>query len=797
MGGRQGARPTLRLRTRPPAAAAARPSASLPEPKDEPAAFPTLNMSAVTSGTIGYPRIGAARELKKGLEGYWAGVVSEAALLSVNEAIADQSVADQIGAGVGLIGVGDQTLFDHVNDWTHRFGCAAPRFAAVLPDPAAGMDRYFAACRGVPGAPALDLNKFLGTNYHYLVPEFGPETRPAEEPDFGDFVKMIHAAQTRQGSGADRVAPIVVGPVTLCTLAKYTGDATAAGMVQRLVPSYVQLLQKLASLGVPEVQMHEPCLVVEEASTYQAMFESAYGAFAAAAGVPPLHLVTYFDDVAPSVLAWTLRLPGVSALSLDFTRGDNLASLRACRFPAGMALGAGVVDGRSVWADAGTAAALLGEIRLIVGDKVPLRVQPSCSLQYVPLDLEAEVELPGEIKGKLAFARQKLAIITALAAGAVKPAAPAVAAAKTVQQAVESTIEEALFVRTPNFAERRPLQFSVPGGLVTNTIGSFPQTAEIRRLRLRHKRGLITDEALHAGIDAYISYAIGAQEALDLDVLVHGEPERSDMVEFFGQHLRGMAFTLHGWVQSYGSRYVRPPVIVGDISRESAMTVREFKVAQALTAKPVKGMLTAATTIINWSFPRKDVPLSVQAYQIGLALRGEVLDLEAAGCRIIQVDDPAIREGLPLKRKNWDAYLNWAVRAFRLSTSGVRAETQIYSHLCYASFEDILPALDAMDVDVLTVENSRSNDEMLRAFTAYGYARDIGPGIWDVHTQVVATAEQMAARIKMFADAGIPMTALVANPDCGLKTRQWSEVIPSLRNMVAAAKAARAAAVAV
>lgn len=614
------------------------------------------------------------------------------------------------------------------------------------------------------------------------VPEFTSKTTP--KPDFADFIKMVCAGQSN--AGADRISPIVLGPVTLCALAKYSDGASAEAMLAKLVPCYVQLLTELSKLAVPEVQMHEPCLVLEEAAQYKSMFATAYTALAKV-GVP-LNIVTYFDDVDPEVLKWTLALPGLSVLSLDFTRGDNLSSIRSCGgFPAGVTLGAGVVDGRSVWADGDVAAQSLEKIRTVVGDSTRIRIQPSCSLQYLPLDLEAETALPPDVKAKLAFAKQKLALIAALAKGDI-----AASGSEAVEGVAAAAIAEELFSRTPDFDQRRPQQFSVPGGFVTNTIGSFPQTREIRKLRLRFKKGIIGEDEYNHEVDKHIAYAIGIQEALDLDILVHGEPERSDMVEFFGQHLHGMHFTLNGWVQSYGSRYVRPPIIFGDISRTGPMTVREFKYAQSLTKKPVKGMLTAATTIINWSFPRKDVSREVQAYQIGLALREEVLDLEAAGCKIIQVDDPAIREGLPLKKKDWPSYLHWAVRAFCLSTSGVQASTQIYSHLCYADFGDILPALEAMDVDVLTVENSRSGDEMLRAFSEFGYKRDIGPGLYDIHSPVVPPVDVMSARIKLFLEAGIAPQSTAANPDCGLKTRKWEEVIPSLRNMVAAAKSARA-----
>lgn len=742
--------------------------------------------SAMESATIGYPRIGPNREMKKCLEGYWSGVVAEAALRTVSDEIGAQSVSDQASAGVDLVGVGDHTLYDSILDWMFRLGLVPARFSHVP----AGLDQYFAMARGVDGAGALDMSKFIGTNYHYLVPEFNQDSTP-KPTGCDDFVKEISAAQA--SIGADRVSPIVMGPVTIVYLAKLTG-VDHATMVERLVPEYVKLLSSLKGLAVKEVQMHEPILVTETAYSKEikGIFESAYSSLAEV-GLP-INLVTYFDDIAPEVFPWVAALPGLSVLSLDFTRGNNVATLKACGgFPQQLTLGAGIVDGRSVWSDVDYAPALLNDIRQVVGPNVTLRVQPSSSLMFLPLDLEAEEGLPAEVKHKLEGARQKLASLVKLARSGSGASQSAGAAAKSNK---ETTIPEELFVRKPSFAERRPQQFTVSGGFGTNTIGSFPQTPELRSLRLRYKKGRISETEYNAEIDKEIASNIAIQRTMGLDTYVHGEPERSDMVEYFGQCFAGVTFTTAGWVQSYGSRYVRPPIFYGDVKRTSPMTVREFAVAQELSGDvPVKGMLTAATTILNWSFPRKDISRGEQAYQVGLALRDEVQDLEAAGCRLIQVDDPAIREGLPLKKKDWAEYLNWAVRAFRVSTAGVRADTQIWSHLCYSDFEDIMQALDDMDVDVLTVENSRSGDEMLRAFAAFGYSKDIGPGVYDIHSYVVPTKAEIDARITMIQNSGFPADRIWINPDCGLKTRKWKEVKPSLVNMVAAAVEARAKAV--
>lgn len=734
--------------------------------------------SAPTTATLGYPRIGRTREMKKSLENYWSGVIEEATLLAISESVLSDALTTQSEAGISSIAVGDHTLYDHVLDWTARLGCIPPRFDAV-PE---GLPTYFAMARGVDIAPALDMSKFFDTNYHYLVPELDANTSP--EPHFDDFLDMIQFAQDKVDK--DRVVPNVLGPVTYVRIAKLTG-ITRLDMLNKILPLYVQLLDALKIMGVPEVQIHEPALVLGDAPELRPLYDAAFSALATAS--VPLHLVTYFDDIAPEVFEWVSTLPGLNAISLDFTRGENLETLKAVPFPTGLRLGAGVVDGRSIWLDDVTASKLLVRIRSAVGDDVAISVQPSCSLQYVPIDVQVETTLPEEVKPRLSFAVQKLQTVAALAKNDSTIAKTSIET--VISTAIANTLDDSLFKRKEPFKLRRPEQFKVPGGFGTTTIGSFPPSAETRRLRTKFKKGQISTAEYHTEVDKQIAYAIGTQEAMGLDVFVHGEPERSDMVEYFGVKLSGMAFTTKGWVQSYGSRYVRPPIVHGDVTRLSPMTVREFVVAQAMTTKPVKGMMTAATTILNWSFPRKDISREEQAYQIALALREEVQDLEAAGCRIIQVDDPALREGLPLKQKNWDNYLRWAVRAFRLSTSGVKPSTQIVTHLCYANFEDILGAIDDMDADVLTIENSRSGDEMLRALAGYGYSRDVGPGVYDIHSPVIPKTETMTERIALFLECGLKREQLWVNPDCGLKTRKWAEVLPALTNMVEAASAVR------
>lgn len=732
---------------------------------------------SITSATLGYPRIGVNRSMKKALEAFWSGAIDEKALRAASAQVAAQSLKTQSDAGIDLIAVGDHTLYDHVLDWTFRFGCAPARFAAMT-----GLTQYFAMARGVDEAPALDMSKWMGTNYHYLVPEIDASLKPSAR--FDDFVELISAAQASVGK--ERVVPVVVGPGTFIRVAKIASDTSRAEVLAKLLPLYVELLNALGSLGVPEVQMHEPALVLGDAPGLKELYVSAYTGMAEA-GVP-INVATYFDDLEPSVMEWAVKLDGIKSLSLDFTRGDNITTLKKVSFPTSLRLGAGVVDARSVWSDNITAPQLLSAIKEVVDSSVEISVQPSASLMFVPLDLDSETELDEEIRKSLSFAKQKLDTVVSLKKGKTLDAAKA---RKVIEDAVADAINEDMFSRKDSFDVRRPQQFTVPGSFGTTTIGSFPQTKEIRRLRLRLKKGTISEAEYNAEVDKHLAYMIGMQEALGLDVFVHGEPERTDMVEHFGRLLNGLTFTQHGWVQSYGSRYVRPPIIHGDVSRVSAMTVREFAVAQSMTTKPVKGMLTGATTIINWSFPRKDVSREIQAYQIGLALRDEVIDLEKAGCRIIQVDDPALREGLPLKERDWNAYLRWATRSFRLSTSGVLPSTQIVTHLCYAEFEDILEAIDAMEADVLTIENSRSGDDMLRALTAFGYKRDIGPGVYDIHSPVVPKQSTIEERIKLFIDSGLNPERIWVNPDCGLKTRNWKEVIPSLTHMVSAAANAR------
>ncbi len=721
--------------------------------------------------TLGYPRIGKNREVKRALEAYWKEKVDAAHLMQTFWEIAQVSWQQQLAAGIDCIGIGDATLYDQMLDWAARFGLVAERFQDLE-----GLARYFAMARGAPDIPALDMTKWFDTNYHYLVPEIDETVTP--HANFDDFLALVKRAAML----GERAVPIIIGPVTLLRLSQLAVDMSA--VLEALLPLYVQLLAELKALGVVEVQLHEPVLVLSDAADLRVHFERSYAALAEV-GVP-LNLVTYFDDLGEAY-PWAVALP-VQVLTLDFTRGDNLALIQTHGWPEDKVLGAGVVDGRSVWRVRSEEILPLLETLQAVAPR--LRLSASASLQFVPYSAAREIALPAGLRGVLAFAEEKLDELSALAdqntAGMdmAWTVFRAFAPENPVVQARVKDLTEADFIRSLPYVERRPQQVQLPP-FPTTTIGSFPQTSEVRRHRARFRRGEITEAEYHAGVDAFIAYAIGVQHGLGLDMLVHGEFERTDMVEYFAQKMTGFAFTRHGWVQSFGSRYVRPPIIYADVARPEPMTVRAFQVAQSHTRKPVKGMLTGPVTIINWSYPRTDITRQAIAYQIALALRDEIADLEAAGARAVQVDEPALREGLPLKAKRWEGYLAWAVDAFRLATAKAKAETQIHTHMCYSEFQDILPAIDRLDADVISIENARSGDDMLQALAEYGYPREVGPGVYDIHSPVVPTVTFIEAKLRMFVKH-LKQEQIWVNPDCGLKTRAWAEVLPSLRNMLKA-----------
>jgi 5-methyltetrahydropteroyltriglutamate--homocysteine methyltransferase len=739
----------------------------------------------IQTATLGYPRIGKNREVKKALEAFWSSKSDAETLLQTVREVEFANWKTQLEAGIDRIGIGDTTLYDHVLDWSVRLGLIPDRFRHL-----SGLDQYFAMARGKDGMPALEMTKWFDTNYHYLVPEIASDVQP--EANFADFLAMVQRSQTLLG---ERAVPIILSPITLLYLSRLEGDLETH--LEKLLPLYSNLFSQLQGLGITEVQVHEPILVTSSATALREAIATTYTQLAQV-GVP-IQLVTYFDDLGVTY-PWVMELP-VAGISLDFTRGRNLDLLKQHGFPADKQLGVGIVDGRNIWKI--RPESVLSTIEAIQSITPNIRLHPSSSLQFVPYNARRETRLPEPLRNVLSFAEQKLEEIVILAQTLVggdpsdqlamvqtqwKAFEQFSPANESVQVAVKNLTPKD-FERSLSYSLRLDQQISLPV-LPTTTIGSFPQTPEVRQLRVKYKRGELTEADYQAAIDAEIAECIKLQEDIGIDVLVHGEFERTDMVEYFGQQLSGFAFTEHGWVQSYGSRYVRPPIVYGDVARPQPMTVREFQVAQALTKKPVKGMLTGPITILNWSFPRSDISRQEQAFQIALTIRKEIRDLEAAGARVIQVDEPALREGLPLKLELWNDYLSWAVDAFRLATAIAQPHTQIHTHMCYCEFGDIIKDIERLDADVISIENSRSNNRTLQEVTNAGYSHQIGNGVYDIHSPVVPTTEQLAQQLQA-GTRNLPLRQIWVNPDCGLKTRRWEEVIPSLRNMVEAAKVIR------
>ncbi|OLP19927.1 5-methyltetrahydropteroyltriglutamate--homocysteine S-methyltransferase [Leptolyngbya sp. 'hensonii'] len=739
----------------------------------------------IPTATLGYPRIGRNREVKKALEAFWSHKSDAETLLQTVREVELANWKTQLEAGINRIGIGDTTLYDHVLDWSVRLGLIPDRFRHL-----SGLDQYFAMARGKDGSPALEMTKWFDTNYHYLVPEIAADAKP--EANFADFLTRVQRAKDFLG---ERAVPIILSPVTLLRLSRLEGDLTTH--LEKLLPLYSDLLSRLKALGITEVQVHEPILVTSNAADLKEAIATTYTQLAQI-GVP-IHLVTYFDDLG-TTYPWVMELP-VAGISLDFTRGRSLDLLQQHGFPADKQLGVGIVDARNIWKI--RPRSVLSTLETIHSITPNIRLHPSSSLQFVPYDATRETKLPEPLRNVLSFAEQKLdeVVILAQTLDGNDPGdqlAVVQTQWKTFEQfsPVNSAVQDRLRNLTVNhlerampYEQRKKLQPTLPP-FPTTTIGSFPQTSEVRQLRVKLKRGEITQAEYEAAIDAEIAKCIQIQEEAGLDVLVHGEFERTDMVEFFGQQLSGFAFTEHGWVQSYGSRCVRPPIIYGDVVRTQPMTIREFKVAQSLTDKIMKGMLTGPVTMINWSFTRTDIPRSEQAMQIAFALRDEVADLEATGAKMVQIDEPALREGLPLKPERWNEYLSWAVDAFRLAAGVAKPETQIHTHMCYSEFGDIIQHIERLDADVLSIENSRSNNETLFEITDAGYQHQVGNGVYDVHSPAIPSTELMVQQLKT-GIANLPIEQIWVNPDCGLKTRRWEEVIPSLKNMVEAAKIIR------
>ncbi|HEY9381113.1 MAG TPA: 5-methyltetrahydropteroyltriglutamate--homocysteine S-methyltransferase, partial [Burkholderiales bacterium] len=698
--------------------------------------------------------------------------------------------------GIDLIPVGDFSLYDHVLDMTMLLGAIPERFGT---EGKSALERYFAMARGTAAQPALEMTKWFDTNYHYLVPEFSATTRFV--PDAQSLLAQVREAKTL----GVRAKPVLVGPITYLWLGKAKQDNfDRLSLLPDLLQAYRKLLANLAASGVEWVQLDEPALTLDLPVQWLDALSGAYADLIKSA--PQLLVATYFGDV--SVHARRLKQLPVAGLHLDLCRAPAQLGAFLHDYPADKVLSLGVIDGRNVWrSDLRAVLEQIEPARSVLGER--LWLAPSCSLLHVPVDLEQEITLDAELKQWLAFATQKLTEVSTLTAGvneglehiaatladATRARAARAASRRVHEPAVEQrvrAIETTNIGRAP-FAQRQTLQrsrFKLPS-FPTTTIGSFPQTAEIRGARAAYKRGELAESAYVEAMQAQIRDVIARQEALGLDVLVHGEAERNDMVEYFGEQLAGYAFTRHGWVQSYGSRCAKPPIIYGDVHRPQPMTVEWTRYAQSQTAKPVKGMLTGPVTMLQWSFVRDDLPREQIALQLALAIQDEVVDLESAGVAMIQIDEPAFREGLPLKRADWQQYLAWAVKAFRVASACRRDDTQIHTHMCYSEFNDILPSIAAMDADVITIETSRSDMELLSGFGEFHYPNEIGPGVYDIHSPRVPDWKEME-RLLIKACEVVDADRLWVNPDCGLKTRGWPETEAALRNMVAAARSVRA-----
>lgn len=753
--------------------------------------------------SLGFPRIGRDRELKKAQEAFWKGELSEEGLRAVGRELRKSHWALQKNAGIELLPVGDFAWYDQVLTHSLMFGVIPERFRPA--NGQASLQTLFAMARGVSdsccgGAHAQEMTKWFDTNYHYLVPEFSVD----QQFQLG-WEQLFEEVEEARALG-HAVKPVVIGPLTYLWLGKTKGgDFDKLDLLDRLLPLYGQIFQRLAAQGVEWVQIDEPILVLDLPQEWKNAFERAYNLIQR----DPLKklVATYFGGLEEN-LGLAANLP-VDGLHIDLVRAPEQYPTILDRLPAYKVLSLGVVNGRNVWrCDLENALATLQHANERLGDR--LWVAPSCSLLHSPVDLSREDQLDAELKSWLAFAVQKCEEVAVLTQAVNEPEAPQVLRALTNSRSLQASRAASPRIHKPAVQARvaaitasdsqRHSSFNGRIGkqrvrlnlplFPTTTIGSFPQTSAIRLARQSFKQGKLSAAEYTEAMHSEIRHAVQVQERLGLDVLVHGEAERNDMVEYFAEQLDGYVFTRFGWVQSYGSRCVKPAVIFGDLSRPQAMTVEWIRYAQGLTDKVMKGMLTGPVTMLMWSFPREDVSRKVQAQQLALALRDEVVDLEAAGIKVVQIDEAAFREGLPLRRAQWQDYLDWAVEAFRLTASGVRDETQIHTHMCYSEFNDVIQSIAAMDADVITIETSRSDMELLDAFEAFDYPNDIGPGVYDIHSPRVPDATEMANLLRKAARR-IPAERLWVNPDCGLKTRGWAETEAALVHMVAAARQLR------
>ncbi|RJL19783.1 5-methyltetrahydropteroyltriglutamate--homocysteine S-methyltransferase [Pectobacterium polaris] len=750
---------------------------------------------AIVNHTLGFPRVGLRRELKKAQESYWAGNATQEELLTVGRELRARHWQQQKDAGVDLLPVGDFAWYDHVLTTSLLLGNVPARHQNE--DGSVDLDTLFRIGRGraPTGQPAAaaEMTKWFNTNYHYMVPEFtkGQQFKLT-------WTQLLDEVDEALALGHN-VKPVLLGPVTYLWLGKVKGEQfDRLSLLQDILPVYQQVLAELAKRGIEWVQIDEPALALELPQEWLATFKPAYDALQ---GQVKLLLTTYFDSVSQNLE--TIKTLPVQGLHIDLVHGKDDAATLSAQLPANWVLSLGVINGRNVWrADLSN---WFERLQPLVGTR-DLWLGSSCSLLHSPIDLSVEVRLDDEVKSWFAFAIQKCVELSLLSQAlnsgngqALEAYSAPIRARRTSTRVNNAAVTQRLVAITAQDSQRQNVysvradaqreRFNLPAW-PTTTIGSFPQTTEIRGLRLDFKQGRLDGNNYRTGISEHIKQAVAEQERLGLDVLVHGEAERNDMVEYFGEHLDGFVFTQNGWVQSYGSRCVKPPVIIGDVSRPEAITVEWAKYAQSLTDKPMKGMLTGPVTILCWSFPREDVTRETIAKQIALALRDEVADLEAAGIGIIQIDEPALREGLPLHRSDWDAYLAWAVDAFRLNAAVAKDDTQIHTHMCYCEFNDIMDSIAALDADVITIETSRSDMELLESFEEFEYPNEIGPGVYDIHSPNVPSVEWMEALLKKAAQR-IPAERLWVNPDCGLKTRGWPETRQALANMVQAAQRLR------
>lgn len=754
----------------------------------------------ITTHNLGFPRIGLKRQLKFAQESYWQGKITQEDLLATGAEIRAENWQLQKEAGIDLIPVGDFAWYDQVLTTSALLGTIPARHLPA--DGKIDLDTLFRCARGqAPSGDccsASDMTKWFNTNYHYIVPEL------SEDQQFSvQWTQLFDELEQAHQLGYN-AKPVLLGPLSYLWLAKCSGNEfDKLALLERLLPVYADILNRLASSSVEWVQLDEPILSLDLPAQWQQAFERSYHQLQRRD--IKLLVASYFGGYGNNLYT-ACRLP-VAGLHLDAVCAPDELEKLADQLPPHKILSVGIVNGRNIWRNhLSQSVERLQATYAKLGER--LWIAPSCSLLHSPIDLDAEQNLDSEIRNWLAFGKQKLAEVSAIAqvlAGKGDETTATLFASvdeiieqrshsprvhnNDVQQRLEQ-IDSSWLQRSEPFAQRRPKQIALPS-FPTTTIGSFPQTAEIRAIRRRYRQGEVSAAEYQQVMQAEIAFAIECQERIGLDVLVHGEAERNDMVEYFGELLQGYAFTANGWVQSYGSRCVKPPIIYGDVHRPEPMTVEWSRYAQSLTDKPVKGMLTGPVTMLGWAFPREDISRETCAKQIALALRDEVADLQAAGIKAIQIDEPALREGLPLKQSQWPAYLRWAVDAFRLSTAVADSSTQIHTHMCYSQFNDIIEAIAELDADVITIETARSAMKLLQAFEGFTYPNEIGPGVYDIHSPNVPTVESI---VELLSEASqrIPACQLWVNPDCGLKTRGWPEVEAALVKMVAAAKQARA-----